>query len=367
MSSAHPYGFGIAQEDERTEAIALDIGAEPSGAHVLSVCSAGEMPLCLLALGADSVDAVDIDSGQLHLAWLKRAAVLQLERIPAMRFLGYMPATATERDDALPRVSCELPPDSRRFWGERRQLVQHGVIWAGRFERYVRRLVRLLRPLAGERLDRLLGCVSLQQQRACFADTLDRRWLRAAFELAFDPRVFARRGMDPRALQHRRSGVSLGRQYFEQFRTLCTATPIRENHLLQLMLLGRLLSSEQVPAYLTRRGFAAVRRHVGRLRLRQIDLHQALRCTPAGTYNRFHLSNIADWMNAEDFATTLQLIAERSARPGRLVWRFIHVDRPVPEHLAATLRVDRQLGLQLERRDRFPFYGIVPALVEAAP
>lgn len=360
----HLYNFGICQEDEITEAAALVIDGQ---ARVLSVCSAGEMPLCLLALGAGQVDAVDIDPAQLHLAWLKRAAVLRLSRVQAIRFLGYLPASATERSDALQQVLPELPAGSRRFWQDRRQFVAQGVIWAGRFERYVRRLVRLLRPPLGRRLDRLFTCVSVEEQHRQFAAAFDRPWLRAVFEVAFHPRVFARRGMDPRSLHHRCFQISLGRQYFEQFRALCTRTLARDNHLLQLMLLGRLLSSEAVPAYLTRQGVQIVRRRIDKLTLRQVDLHQALRSVPAGTHDRFHLSNLADWMSTEDFATTMRLLCERSARPGRAVWRYIHVDRPVPPEVAHLLHVDRELGQRLEQRDRFPFYGIVPAVIEERP
>ena len=353
------YGFGISQEDERTEgAVLLD-----GDATVLSVCSAGEVPLCLLALGARAVDAVDIDEGQLCLAQLKRAAVLVLERVEAIRFLGYLPAPARERMAALERACGELPPESRDFWRAHDRAVAGGAIWAGRYERYVGNLARLIRPLVAGRLDELFSCETLDEQRECFRRSFDRQWLRAIFELAFPPRVFARRGMDPRSLQHRARSVSLGQQYFEQFRALCTSTPARENHLLQLHLLGRVVSTEAVPAYLTARGTETVRRHVERLRLRRVDLHQALREAPVGTYDRFHLSNLPDWMSPDAFETTMHLLAERSGRPGRAVWRFIHVDRPVPEILAGEISVDRELGRRLLERDRFPFYTIVPATI----
>jgi len=354
------YGFGISQEDERTEAALLLDGA----ARVLSVCSAGEVPLCLLALGARAVDAVDIDAGQLHLAELKRAAVLALDRVAAIRFLGYLPAPRAERAAALERVCAELPPASRRFWRAHQRAVAGGPIWAGRYERYVGGLTRLLRPLVGRRLDELLSCAGLEEQRECFRRSFDRPWLRVIFELAFHPRIFARRGMDPRSLQHRRREVSLGSQYFEQFRALCTSTPARENHLLQLHLLGRVVSTETVPAYLSVEGAEALRRGADRLRLRRLDLLQALREAPQGTYDRFHLSNLPDWISADAFETTMRLLTERSGQPGRAVWRFIHVDRPLPAALAGLIHIDRQLGRQLLERDRFPFYTIVPATIE---
>jgi S-adenosylmethionine-diacylglycerol 3-amino-3-carboxypropyl transferase len=360
LNVKHLYGFGISQEDERTEAAVLLDGAR----RVLSICSAGEMPLCLLALGAREIDAVDIDDGQLHLARLKRAAVLALDRVEAIRFLGYLPCPRGERVAALGRVLRELPPTSRAFWSENLRAVVVGPIWAGRYERYVGGLSRLLRPLVGRRLDELFSCTSLEEQADCFRRSFDRPWLRMIFELAFHPRIFVRRGMDPRSLQHRRQTLSLGRQYFDQFRTICTATPARENHLLQLHLLGRVISTEAVPAYLTAPGFEEVRRRIDRLQLRHLDLHAALREGPAGTYDRFHLSNLPDWISPDAFEATMHLLAERSGRSGYAVWRFIHVDRPVPDALREVIRVDRERGRELLGRDRFPFYTIVPAAIE---
>jgi S-adenosylmethionine:diacylglycerol 3-amino-3-carboxypropyl transferase len=358
---SHLYNFGISQEDERTEAAALRL-ADGGESRVLSISSAGEMPLCLLSLGASRVDAVDIDERQLHLAWLKRAAVLTLDRRRAIRFLGYQPATPDQRRAWLGRVSAELPAATRAFFDSHEAVLESGPIWAGRYERYVSRLVRLLRVPLGRRLDGLFAGDSLDEQRACFQRSFDRTWLRAVFEVAFHPRVFTRRGMDPRSLQHRgRSRPSLGRQYFERFRALCTGTPARENHLLQLHLLGRVLSADAVPHYLGAEGFDVVRRRIDQLTLRRLDLHAALRAAPGGTYNRFHLSNLPDWMSAEGFVTTMELLAERSGRDGRAVWRYIHVNRPVPDPLRSSIRVDHAEGERLGRLDRFPFYTVVPA------
>jgi S-adenosylmethionine-diacylglycerol 3-amino-3-carboxypropyl transferase len=354
------YNFGISQEDERTEARALELGP---GDRVLSIASAGDMPLSLLALGAARVDAVDLDRAQLHLLALKRAAVLTLDREQAAAFLGFLPAPPSARRSWLLVVEAALERSELAFWRAHREAVLAGAIWQGRFERYVRRLASVLAPILGPASRELLGCRSLEEQAAFFRRRFDRPLYRAIFRIAFHPTLFARRGMDPRSLAHRSRGGSLGDQYFASFRSLCTATPASENYLLQLMLLGRIVSLAAAPAYLSEEGAARLRARRARLVLHHADLLSYLRALPVQGFDKAHLSNLPDWLTQPAFDAVMQLLVEKAARPARLVWRHLHVDRPLPRALAGRLAIERTLGAELRGQDRFPFYGVSCAAI----
>ena len=357
----HLYNFGISQEDERTEAAALDL--QPTD-RVLCVASAGDMPLSLLALGAGEVHAVDVDPHQLELTRLKLAAVCALPRQDAARFLGFRPAPAGQRLAWLDVVTAALAPASAAFWRTHRAEVAAGAIWAGRFERYVRRLAPLLLALVGPgRVRAFFDAATLDQQRRRFDASFGRRRVRALFKLAFHPAVFRRRGMDPRSLSHRDAARSLGDQYFDQLRQMGTATPAADNPLFQLMLLGHTLGADVVPAYLSAPGAARVRARCAHVHLHQADLADWLEAAPPDAFDKVHLSNVPDWLDAAAFARVLRLVCARARRPARVVWRFIHVDRPVPDDLRGVLTVDAEAGRRLAAQDRFPFYGVVPASI----
>lgn len=358
------FNFGLSQEDERTEAAALELGA-PDG--VLSIASAGDMPLSLLALGAGRVTAVDVDPGQLHLAWLKVASVAALDREAAIRFLGFMPASSAERDRSFAAVARELPEASRRFWDDHRAVVRGGAIWAGRYERFVRRVVRTVRPALGRRIEGLFDCSDLPEQEAYFGRELDRPWLRLIFRVVFHPKVFARRGMDPQSLRHRSRDQSIADQYFDQFRWFCTNSPARLNPHLQVHLLGRVLSTDAVPAYLEREGFQRAREALGRLQLLRGDLVEHLEACERGTYDKVHLSNVPDWLPRPAFEQIMRLLADRLEPRARLVWRSLHTDYPLPDELRDRVELELALGRELRRRDRFPFYDIIPAAMVDRP
>lgn len=360
---AAPYGFGLSQEDELTEARALQL---ERGDPVLCVASAGEMPLSLLAQGAGAVTAVDVDERQLHLSSLKLAAILALDRGEALALLGYLPASRAARRRDFQRLAPALDDAARRFWLGHLDAVERGVIWQGRYERYVRLLFTLARPVLARRsLEALFEQPSLEAQRAHFDRAIGRPAIRAIFRLAFAPRVFARGGMDPRSLRFRRSPEPLGEQYFRQFRHFCTDHPARANPFLQLTLLGRLVDPAAAPACLSPEGTQAVRQRHAALSLRHQDVRACLAAEPVGTFRKVHLSNLADWLSGPEFDSLLRTLSARVARPGRAVWRYLHVNRAVPEDLRGALQVEDELGLRLAAADRFPFYGVVPVALPA--
>ena len=356
------YNFGISQEDERTEAAALGL----PGGRVLSIASAGDMALSLLALGADEVVAVDIEITQLHLARLKLSAVLGLEREEAIRFLGFLPAAPEERQRWLTTLLYWLPPQSRMFWSEQTAAVRRGVIWAGRYERHLGRLRAALRPLAG-RFHELTECTSLDEQAALFSSCFDRPLLRAAFRLAFARRIYAGGGIDRRGLRHHDPRTSLGMQFFGRFRALCVESPAHDNPLLQLHLLGRVRNPDVVPEYLTERGTRVLRQRSEAISFVHASILDFLTSVEVGRFDRFHLSNVPDWLDAPAFDQVLELIAAKSAKPTRLVWRYLHHDHPVPADCRAKIYPDEVLGRALAARDRFPLYGVVPAEIREPP
>jgi len=354
------YSFGISQEDERTEAAALGL----PGGRVLSIASAGDMALSLVALGADRVVATDIDLGQVHLGELKLAAVRVLDREDAIRFLGFLPARRRDRARWISVVLPHLPEPAREFWKRHLRDALRGAIWAGRYERYLRVLRAALTPLAGRAFRRLTESATPDEQARVYAAAFDRPVVRAVFRVAFAPRLYARRGLDPRALQHRLDTSSLGGQFFDRFRATCLGSPARLNPLLQLHVLGRVCEVDVVPEYLTARGFRAVREGWNRVSFVHAAVFDHLASSEPGAYDRFHLSNLPDWLPARAFDQLLALIADRAATPARLVWRSLHVNHALPDSLCARIRVNRALGEELQARDRFPIYRISAAAID---
>jgi len=357
---SHLLDFGFSQEDEITEAAALEV----KDGIVLSVASAGDTALSLLALGAREVIAVDVSEPQLHLCRLKTAAIKCLDREAAAAFLGFIVGSKSNRQRWFTQCIRALPATTEEFWRAHEDvLCTRGAIWCGRYEQFNRRMRLILRPLLGRSFAKLVRCTTCSEQREVFEHRIGRPWLNAFFRLAFHPRLFSRHGVDPQSLSQRQNPIPLGDQYWAKFRSFCVDTPAALNPWLQLHTIGHLVSLDAAPSYLTASGYVKVKQEIDRLHWVQCDLLSYVRDQlPAGV-NKVHLSNLPDWFGVEEFEQLLCELAAKLQPQSRLVWRYLHVNRQLPAQLSRPVHVNEELGSRLCEKDRFPFYTIVPVQI----
>ena len=100
-----------------------------------------------------------------------------------------------------------------------------------------------------------------------------------------------------------------------------------------------------------------IRANRDKLKFHHMGLTYRLRQSRKGEFNKFHLSNIGDWMSEEDYTGVLRAIQEKSENSGRIISCYIHCKHPIPDGLRNYLRPDDELGERLIKADRYPFYN----------
>jgi S-adenosylmethionine-diacylglycerol 3-amino-3-carboxypropyl transferase len=312
--------FAQVREDPKVEIAAL--APRPTD-RVVVVTSGGCTALSLLAAGAGEVHAVDLNRAQNHLAELKLAAVRSLGRRTAIAFLGGLPGSAEGRLATYARLRGALTPGARDYWDGRPAAIRRGVLNAGVSERFIGLVAWLVRHVVHtpERIDRLLACRTLDEQRALFArewNTRRWRWLFAALL----NRWAMSRAYDPAFFTH------VGRSNFAQhFRQLAehalTEVPVADNYFLHQMLTGRypVEHPDGVPPYLGEAGARAVAAGAARLTLVDGSVVAYLRTLADRSVNGIALSNVGEWMTPPEIGALFAEV-ERVAAPGaRVVFR----------------------------------------------
>lgn len=359
---SHIFDFGISQEDALIEQLALDIN---NGDSLLCISSAGEVPLNLLALNDIKIKTVDISINQNHLTKLKFNSIRSLEPMEAAKFLGFTKSTQQCRKCLYKRVFGFMDEDEKLFWNHHPEVIHNGAIHSARFEKYITKFNGIaLRVIGKKNMYQLFEIDTIEEQKEFFDRNINSFLLKKIFQITFHPRIYKNRGIPSDGLRYS-DNKKISDFFFKKFRYFCCSTLARRNYYLQFTFFNQVLFPEALPEYLSDEGINRIRRNCKALEISTISYVDALKQCRKGEFNKFHLSNIGDWMDKDEFASLLRLINEKSSALGRINSRYIYYKHPIPDDLKEYFLADKQLEKKLTKQDRYPFYGLSPIIINS--
>ncbi len=328
---------------------ALDI--QP-GDVCLSIASAGDNALALLARQPQRVIVVDMNPAQLACLELRVAAYRELDHAGLLELIGCVPGDG--RAALYHRCRPALSPATRAFWDARPQAIARGIGAAGKFERYFETFRRRMLPLvlSRKRIQQLLRGGSREQREAFYTHQLDGwRW-QLIFRVFFSRYVMGRMGRDPSFFRYVEGSVS-GR-ILTRARHALTALDPADNPYLQWILTGR--HTTALPFALRPENFDVIRANLDRLEWHCQPLERLLDSVDAQTFDAFNLSDIFEYISQDNYHRLLEQLI-RSGRSGaRLAYWNTLADRHRPDAMADRLRSLDDLGRSLHAKDKAFFY-----------
>ncbi len=342
-----PLYFAQVREDPAVEIEAL---APAPDRTVVVVSSGGCTALSLLAAGAGRVTAVDVNVAQNHLVELKAAAVTSIAGGTATAFLGGAPAPGRQRAATYAALRVHLSDEARRYWDARSGLIARGVLTTGVTERFIAAVVRVLRLAVhpAERIDRLLACRTLADQRALYQQEWNSRRWRMLFRLLVTRRAFAR-NYDSAVLRGARV-TSFGEHFRQLAEHALTELPVETNYFLHQMLTG--YYGDAVPPYLGEDESARLRAAGLPLTLVDGSYTRYLRGCRSGSVHGFALSNICEWMSEAEVRELFAEVARVAAPGARVLFRNFLGYTEVPVECRRRIVEDREWSATLTRWDR---------------
>lgn len=323
-------GFSQCWEDADVLLEALQVGGTDT---CLSVASAGDNTLALVGAGARRVIAADLSPAQIACLELRVAAYRNLRHREFLELLGQNPSR--QRLALYRRCRDDLSARSRRFWDRRQRLILQGIVYSGRFERFLTLLRRFVLPLVHRRkkVERLFQLSTVQERHEFF----EREWNTHRWAMLCNVLV-------GNAARGRKQGLA----------NLLVELPPQKNPYLQWLLAGRYVSA--LPYALRPENFDRIRQNLDSLEWQCASVEEVISALPDGVLHCCNLSNIFDYVSPESYKQMLDEII-RVAAPGcRLVyWNFVP-ERHCPPALPGRLRRRRDLALRLHRKDKAVFF-----------
>ncbi len=328
---------------------ALDI--QP-GDVCLSIASAGDNALALLARQPERVIVVDMNPAQLACLELRVAAYGELDHAELLELMGSVPGGG--RAALYRRCRLALSPAARAFWDARPQAIARGIGAAGKLERYFETFRRRMLPLVHtrKRIEQLLRGGSRVEREAFYKRQLDTwRW-QLIFRIFFSRYVMGRMGRDPSFFRYVEGGVS-GR-ILARTRHALTALDPADNPYLQWILTGR--HTTALPFALRPENFEVIRANLERLEWHCQPLERFLDSVDKQTFDAFNLSDIFEYISQENYHRLLERLI-RSGRSGaRLAYWNTLADRHRPDSMADRLHALDELSRSLHAKDKAFFY-----------
>jgi S-adenosylmethionine-diacylglycerol 3-amino-3-carboxypropyl transferase len=355
--------FGMNWEDPESDRRALAI--QP-GETVTTITSGGCNTLTLLLEDPGKIYAVDINPSQSYLLELKCAAIRHLDYDELRAFLGLTPSD--HRLQTFDRLSATLGDAARHYWASKPDAIRKGIVYAGKYESFIRLFVRFLRVLQGKkRIEGFFRCETLEQQKVYFDDQWNTFQWRLLFKLLINKRMLAKRGLTADYFKFDDGATSFADSFFRRTRNAMREIPVTSNYFLAQYLCGRYLCEDAVPAYLLKANLPVVRDRLDRIEIVISDSQGWLRRQPDASIDAFALSNICELMSLEETSRLFGEVA-RSARPGaRICFRNLIVPRGVPVSLTSEIELQSELSRDLIARDRSFVYSRVQALAIREP
>ena len=350
-ASAGRLYFAQVREDPLLEIAALAPSADKT---IVVVSSGGCTALWLLACGAGRLVAVDSNITQNHLVELKAQAVRWLDPGAVTGFLGGSSASRASRIADYAGLRTSLSREAACYWDAHRRMIARGVLSAGVSEAFIRVVVGAMRMLVHptRRIERLLSCETLAEQRALYDEEWNSRRWKMLFKVLLSRRAF-NRTYDPAFFEKVENGDFAGHFHRLMEHALCEI-PVASNYFLHHMLRGtyRTAIVGGVPPYLDRATHALTRERLEDLELVDGGYSEYLAMCADDSIDGFALSNICEWLDERQIHDLFSQVV-RVARPGaRVCFRNFVGHTEVPEALRPTIREDAEAGRAAIARDR---------------
>ena len=340
-----------AQAWEDADILAAALRVKPSDT-VVSIASAGDNALALLAEGAERVIAVDLNPTQLACVRLRMAMYRTHSHQDFLELMGSRPSG--RRRHLLELAAAKLSDEDQAFWAARKDEVgRYGVGGVGKFEKYFRTFREWVVPFIHTRevIDLLLTPREPEQR----AEFYDKRWnnwgWRQMVKMFFSRFVMGRLGRDPAFFDHVEGGPAA--QVARLTRKALVDQDPSVNPYLHWILKGT--HGEALPRALEAERFEIIRDRLDRLEVRLCTVETL--ASEGVKADAFNLSDIFEYMSPEAHEAAYGTILAASNPGARIAYWNMMAPRRVPASLAARVKTNSELESKLKPLDKAFFYS----------
>jgi len=319
--------YSLVWEDSKRLRSSLKIVNDDS---VLSIGSAGCNTFNLLLEAPKKITALDLSPAQIALINLKTAGYRFLTHPEFLALIGLY-----EPNQALPmyeKLRKSLDSATTGYFDRRPHLFERGLVHSGRLEKYFgyfrEQVIGKLWP--ANFLSHILEAPTATAQWKLFEESGTMPKLHEA-----SIHMFGREGLEKGRDASQMKYVTvedIGTRFFRKFTSILQTQLIQKNPFLHYFILGKFPALPDLMDCYRPENFDRLKNLVGRLEVIQEDLETFLSRQAIGSYSKYNLSDIFEYMH-ETHANALFDVIHRQSREGaRIAYWTLLVPRSPQDH-----------------------------------
>ncbi len=323
-----------------------------AGDIVVSIASAGDNAIALLAEDCERVIAVDLNPAQLACVRFRVAAYRELEHEEFLELMGSR--RSGRRPHLLSRVTAGLSAEDQAFWNKQSDMVvKHGAAGVGKFENYFRMFREWVLPFIHNRdtVDEALRARE-PEARVKFYDRFWNIWgWRMMQKVFFSRFVMGRLGRDPAFFDHVEG--SPADQVARLTRKALVEQDPSQNPYLHWILKGH--HGKTLPRAFRAEHYDTIRSRLDRLEVRLCTVETL--ASEGVKADCFNLSDIFEYMSPAAHQAAYGAILAASKPGARIAYWNMMAPRRAPGAHVSRVTANTALEQELKPADKAFFYN----------
>ena len=349
--------FTHSWEDPESDHTALKIKDNES---VMAITSGGCNVLGFLLYNPGIIYTIDINPTQSYLLELKIAAIKSLSFDDFISFSGLK--AHNNRLFLYEKLKDFLSPEATKFWNKQENILAHGFIMNGKYERFIRLAGKFLNLLQGhKKVQGLFGDKSKEEQEIYYDKIWNTKRFHFLFKVLFNKRMLAKRGLVGDYFHFDDGSKSFAESFYNRSKKAFRNLPVKGNYFLSLYLLGEYRNENEVPNYLKRENFGVIKARIDKVKIITAEAQEWLHAMPDDSIDCFALSNICELMSDKDTSRLFAAVSQTAKNNARVIFRNLMIPRDVPEEFKDQIVKNDLLSRYIYENDRSFVYGKVAA------
>lgn len=320
--------------------------------NILSIASAGENALSLLIKNPNKVYAIDLNANQISCTEFKIICYKYLEYQECMELIGVF--ESKNRLQIYKKIENNLSDKTKQYLNENLEIVEKGIINAGKFENYFNIFGQKVLPLIHNKKTRqeLLAKKTKEERYEFYNKKWNNfRW-KMLFRIFFSRTVMGKLGRDKAFFRY--VNVNVAEHILERTKYAITELDTSENSYLHYIINGKY--EDILPVAYRKENFEKIKQNIDKIVLLSETVETFIERDDVDYITKYNLSDIFEYMSDEQMCGIIEKIFTKSKSGSRIAYWNMLADKRASKYFE-NLEYKEKESQELLNKDKAFFYS----------